>query len=732
MMKRKISSLLLVLTLVLGQTSMYVVTAEEAATEEAVIVYEEQDSEAVFEEQVENPEAVPAVQETVPEQTQEETPSEGAPEENVPAAQAQNTEPQSEEQSSAAVGAAKDVYIDNTVDNSVAYVTGAIHLTGSGGKQAGYDEQKEIYKNQASVTYSNPKTAEVQGMIDAAETQVYQTALDIKNRGKSGEFHMSTSESTGKVWDNRKYETVEDDDAVLIGDTDYLTGAYGVNDDYTRTHIASGDYGKETFFQVEVNGWVEGYRITVSTEGRGIAKADLEASLSEETVTLTAEPENSYSDYVFKKWEVVSGGAVLADVTAATTTFTMPAADVEVKAVFESRVIGCMFGASEGGSYALVTNEYSHEAMSGGSGNTGSMNATLHRGETATVTATPAAGYRFKGWYGGVMGASHFLEGDDGTLISMEASYTFTCDDNISLYAVFEKEDHTHTLAKTDEVPATCEQDGTKAYWTCTECGKLFSDAEGTTEIKAPQKITAPGHDWDESVVTTEATCEEPGVRTYTCKNDKSHTKTEEIAAPGHDWGDWVTTVEPTETADGTEERVCKNDPAHVETRTIPAITIEYRNTSGDGSTYTKGSEDSLAFTFKRSHADEVTFDHFTGAMVDGAELDSSAYSAESGSVIITLLPAYLETLSAGEYTLTAMFDDGNDADASFTVKEKKDQKKDDTEKKEKNEAKPTQAPAKTRTPATGDDSRTGLFTVLFAASLLTILAALIYRRRAR
>ncbi len=40
-----------------------------------------------------------------------------------------------------------------------------------------------------------------------------------------------------------------------------------------------------------------------------------------------------------------------------------------------------------------------------------------------------------------------------------------------------------HKLTKTDEVPATTTQYGVKAFWTCSECDKYFSDAEGKTEI---------------------------------------------------------------------------------------------------------------------------------------------------------------------------------------------------------------------------------------------------------
>ena len=45
--------------------------------------------------------------------------------------------------------------------------------------------------------------------------------------------------------------------------------------------------------------------------------------------------------------------------------------------------------------------------------------------------------------------------------------------------------------------------------------------------------VDATGHKY-EGVVTTAPTCTEKGVKTYTCKNDASHTYTEEVAANGH------------------------------------------------------------------------------------------------------------------------------------------------------------------------------------------------------
>ena len=133
-----------------------------------------------------------------------------------------------------------------------------------------------------------------------------------------------------------------------------------------------------------------------------------------------------------------------------------------------------------------------------------------------------------------------------------------------------------HQLTAVAKVPATCETAGTSAHWKCEVCGKLFSDAEGQTETTL-EKLTIPatGHaygapvwKWNDDFtasatftcannaahvetvnatvtneVTTAATCEVDGVRTYTAKvtfdgKDYTDTKTEVIPALGHDYKD--------------------------------------------------------------------------------------------------------------------------------------------------------------------------------------------------
>lgn len=86
-------------------------------------------------------------------------------------------------------------------------------------------------------------------------------------------------------------------------------------------------------------------------------------------------------------------------------------------------------------------------------------------------------------------------------------------------------------LKAIEEVKATCKTTGTKAAYECTLCGKLFEDKDATKAIDAlvviPVDETA--HVWDKGVVTTEATTEKEGVKTYTC-SVCGKTKTEAIA----------------------------------------------------------------------------------------------------------------------------------------------------------------------------------------------------------
>ena len=71
---------------------------------------------------------------------------------------------------------------------------------------------------------------------------------------------------------------------------------------------------------------------------------------------------------------------------------------------------------------------------------------------------------------------------------------------------------------------ATCTEAGLTDGEKCSVCG---------TVIKAQEEIPAKGHSWNEGEITTSPTCENAGVKTYTCTVCNA-TKTEAIDATGH------------------------------------------------------------------------------------------------------------------------------------------------------------------------------------------------------
>ena len=173
-----------------------------------------------------------------------------------------------------------------------------------------------------------------------------------------------------------------------------------------------------------------------------------------------------------------------------------------------------------------------------------------------------------------------------------------------------------HTLTAVAEVPATCEETGVKAHWVCSVCGKLFSDAEGKNETTLEAlTIGTLGHDYGEaawtwtgyesakatftcsrdashveevtaavtSEITTPASCESTGVRTYTATvtfqgKNYTDTRTEVLPALGHAWGEPVWTW----TGYGAAEAsfACARDAGHV--KVLPAsITSEVTTQPG-------------------------------------------------------------------------------------------------------------------------------------------------------
>lgn len=169
---------------------------------------------------------------------------------------------------------------------------------------------------------------------------------------------------------------------------------------------------------------------------------------------------------------------------------------------------------------------------------------------------------------------------------------------------------HEHILVLVDEVKPTCTEDGVAAYYTCSDCGAMYNDANGEYPIGMIYPIEKLGHEWADTL-----SYDETG-HWYGC----NHSCAEKMSFEEHVLN---------------EKGVCKCGYEVFEVL------------EGKAETYTVGSEEGLRFRFAGSVED------FKALYVDGNLVDPADYKVESGSVIITLSKDFLKKLSVGDHTLT-------------------------------------------------------------------------------
>lgn len=265
---------------------------------------------------------------------------------------------------------------------------------------------------------------------------------------------------------------------------------------------------------------------------------------------------------------------------------------------------------------------------------------------------------------------------DEENTYPLNAQVTLAGGGNYTFTARYELHKHTYTLVA--ESAATCTEAGTKAHYTCT-CGRLFTaDGETYTEVtpeellilatghteedipavaancteagstagvkcsvcgdilEEPETIAALGHSWDEGTVTTEPTCTETGIRTFTCVRGCGETKTESVPAAGHSYGNWSVKTAPTAEAAGVLVRVCEVCVGE-ETSDIPILNADdYTVTTINA---TCAAEGSVTYTYAK----------------DGQEIDVAVVSIPKtahswGEWRVTKQPTYTE---AGQETRT-------------------------------------------------------------------------------
>ena len=272
--------------------------------------------------------------------------------------------------------------------------------------------------------------------------------------------------------------------------------------------------------------------------------------------------------------------------------------------------------------------------------------------------------------------------------------------------------EHTHHLTKVDAVDPTCEKNGHTSYYICSGCEEWFEDENAEHVIKNHDDvIKKAAHDWKEATCTEPKTCVRCQLTEgYPLGHDwKEATCTKPMTCKlcditqgdilGHDWKAATCTSprtclrcaategEPdqnqheklvkidanpsTVTTSGNREYWhCKDcdkffsdaeakNEVHEEDMKLPKLPPEI--IGGMNSKWTKKSNSTLTFKSNAAYAD------FRAVLVDGNEVASEQYTVSEGSTVVELKTAYLETLAAGDHSLTIRSESG-DAGTTFTV----------------------------------------------------------------
>ena len=227
----------------------------------------------------------------------------------------------------------------------------------------------------------------------------------------------------------------------------------------------------------------------------------------------------------------------------------------------------------------------------------------------------------------------------------------------VTYYYKNKNEEHTHNLTLVAAKAATCTTAGNSAYYTCDGCDKWFADATGSVEItdKTSVKIPAPGHtagtEWKSDDTNHWHECTVAGCGVIIESTKSAHTA-----------GEWIVDTPATATTAGTKHKECTVCHRVLETQPIPSTGTELKIIAGDNQIYNKASGSDVTITCNGDFA------KFTGIKVDGSVVDSSNYTAVSGSTVLTLKASYLGTLTDGSHTITFVYTDGG-ANANLTVR---------------------------------------------------------------
>lgn len=356
------------------------------------------------------------------------------------------------------------------------------------------------------------------------------------------------------------------------------------------------------------------YDITV-TDGKATIGAGTEISKAAEGTTVTLTANAAPADKVFDKWEVVSGSIILADANSATTTFTMPAGEVSVKATYKDAPHTHTFDQEIVKDAALKTPaDCTNDAVYYKSCSCGTISTNDADTFTAINSALGHAWPEEGSWSKDA--DKHWYECSRCHLKKDEAAHDYGDDDICDICTYDNSVPHTHNLTLVDENPATCTTPGNKAYYTCDGCDKWFEDAAGSVEItdKTSVILTANGHTpsgWKSDADNHWKECTVVGCGVIIEDSKAAHTASE-----------WITDTPATATTDGTKHKECTVCHRKLETGTIPA--------TGSGEhTHSYGSE-------WKSDADKHWHECSCGAKAEEAAHTASDWITDTAATATT------------------------------------------------------------------------------------------------
>ena len=181
-------------------------------------------------------------------------------------------------------GYTKDAWVDNTVDESKATIISEVVVTDVAN---GEQRTQETYNEKVNTLFkSTEESEEIAPKIALAKTaaQNYMSGNGYINKSSTD------STTTGKVWDNRKYESDE--------------GVYSSTEKaIVKTHTASGTYGKEITYKTTYLADYERPKHTISFNPNG---GEVSPTTKEcyEGIALGELPTPTRKGYTFKGWFV--------------------------------------------------------------------------------------------------------------------------------------------------------------------------------------------------------------------------------------------------------------------------------------------------------------------------------------------------------------------------------------------------------------------------------------------